>query len=388
VSAKKNLHFLSIQVDYWDSPWQNRHAFLSELSKKHKVFFLSPPFYLVDLLNKFAKNKTRMHGLQVIKENLYSYIPPRYLPFNYRFSNIDSFVKKIRREKIKKHLKNLNFEKPVLIIWHPNFADMIDEFGKSLVVYYKYDNYSGYIGGSGKADQREKKIFEKADLVFVTSRGLYDLHKSDCKDIHLLPNGVDYEFFSQSLAAEVVVPKDLNIIPQPRVGYVGVINEKVDFKLLIFLCKIHPEWSIVLIGPEKVKLDEFRKNLKVLKKQKNCYFLGQKDAKRIPAYIKGLDVCMMCYLVNDWTFYGYPLKMHEYLACGKPSISVDLPAVLEFENVISIARSFQEWSLGIELLLKNEEPSEKKKRMRVANANSWQRRAERLVDIIQKKMAD
>lgn len=380
-----NFDFISLQVDYWDSPWQNRHGFLSELSKNYRVFFLSPPFYLADLINGRAYRKTNLYSLNLIKNNLYSYVPPRYLPYNYRFQRIDVFIRSIRNYKIQKNLKNLGFDKPILCIWHPDYVDMIGMFKESLVIYYKYDNYAGYIGGTGEISPKERELFDKADIVFVTAQGLYDLHKNDCREIHLIPNGVDYDLFSKSLTDEVKVPSELESIPRPRIGYVGVINEKVDFELLTHLCKLHPDWSIVMVGPEKVRLPQFKKNLEKLYKQKNCYFLGKKYISQVPSYIKGLDIAMMCYLVNDWTYYGYPLKMHEYLACGKPSVSADLPEVRPFSHVVKIAKSQDEWVSAIEGFLYKNDAEDVLKRLEVAKLNSWEERVNKMLSLIRDK---
>jgi glycosyltransferase involved in cell wall biosynthesis len=386
MAEAKSYDFISCQVDYWDSPWQNRHGFLWELSKNSRVFFLSPPFYLVDLIRSRGSEKTKLHGFSTIKQNLYSYVPPRYLPYNYRFKGVNGVIEKIRNNQIQKRLKALKFERPILIIWHPNYADMIGKFNESLVIYYKYDHYAGYIGGPGNISPKEKKLLEKADVVLVTAQGLYDLHKNDCKKIHLVPNGVDFEFYSRALTDEVKIPPDMAEIPKPRIGYIGVINEKVDFKLLMFLSKARPEWSIVLVGPVRVQLPGFREDLGELRRQKNCYFLGQKENKQVPSYIKGLDVCMMCYLVNEWTYYGYPLKMHEYLACGKPSVSADLPEVRPYSDVVRIALSYEQWLDLIDQELNNADAGNISNRLNVADHNSWKARVNQVVTLINVKL--
>jgi len=377
--------FISLQVDYWDSPWQNRHGFLWELSKNNRVFFLSPPFYIVDLISNRASGKTRLHGYSAIKPNLYSYVPPRYLPYNHRFEALNKCIERIREGGIHEKLRELKYDRPISIVWHPNYVDMIGKFNESLVVYYKYDHYAGYIGGTGNISPCEVKLFERADIVLVTAQGLYDLHKDDCKEIHVVPNGVDFEYFSRSLTDEVVVPLDMEAIPRPRIGYIGVINEKVDFKLLTYLCKARPDWSIVLVGPVKVQLSEYMDNLNELQQQKNCYFLGQKNNTQVPSYIKGLDVCMMCYVVNEWTYYGYPLKMHEYLACGKPSISADLPEVRQYSDIIKIALNPNQWLDSIESELSNVDVDKLGRRLNVAESNSWKARVNKVLEIIDRK---
>jgi glycosyltransferase involved in cell wall biosynthesis len=381
----KKYDFISIQPDYWDSPWQNRHGFLQELSKTNRIFFLSPPFYIVDLIQSRGKGRTKLSGFSTITPNLYSYVPQRYLPLNYRFETINKFVETLRENSIRKKLMELKFKKPVLIIWHPYFLDMIGKFKESLTIYYKYDHYSGYIDGDGKISPKERMLLEKVDMVLVTSQGLYNLHENDCNEIHFVPNGVDYEKFSESLTNKILVAHDIENIPQPRLGYVGVINEKVDFKLLTYLCKSRPQWSIVLVGPVKVQLQKFKKNLEELQNQKNCYFLGKKENKQVPSYIKGLDVCMMCYLVNEWTYYGYPLKMHEYLACGKPTVSADLPEVRPFENVITIAKDKSRWVTAIEDNLQKDSKENISKRLNVAYENSWGKRVNKVLSLIKAK---
>lgn len=327
-------------------------------------------------------------GITKVKDNLWSYIPSRFFPTNYRFPGIDRVLRAIRHKKIRAALKQCDFGRPILYIWHPGFVDMLGQFNESFVIYHKYDNYAGYFGGSDKPDPAEQRLMREADLVMVTSQGLFDKHKEERPDLRLVPNGVDYELFSSTLSEEVSVPSELDCIPKPRIGYVGVINEKVDFKLLKYLCETRPDWSIVLVGPEKTTQPEYLVDLEALKKQKNCFFLGQKKGREVPAYIKGMDVCMMCYLINDWTYYGYPLKMHEYLACGKPTVSANLPAVREFSDVVVIPDSHEGWQRAIvQLLGEGQNPDMIKKRLAVARANSWSERVELMLSLVKTKLA-
>ena len=381
---KNQLNFLSLQIEYWDETWQNRHAFLWELSKIHKVLFLNPPFYIAPLLNKKLPQRTQMSsGLHIIKENLFCYLYPRFLPYNYRYEKVESVINFFRTKLLRQIIKKINLFNPIIFIWHPSFYPIIEQFPNSPVIYYKYDNFSGFFDGTNQPNTQEIKLINRADFFFVTSQGLYDMHINERPDLHLIPNAVDYEHFENSIKFSSKIPNEISSIPSPRIGYVGVINEKVDCGLLTMLCKSHPEWSFILIGPIKIKQKKFINKLNELKQQPNCFFLGRKDGRQIPHYLKGLDVGLMCYHINDWTYYGYPLKMHEYLACGKPTVSSDLPAVREFSEYVYIAHNLQEWEHYISKALSNiNDSSNQEALMNVAKANSWSVRVNKVMGIL------
>ena len=377
--------FLSFQLDYWDSPWQNRHAFLWELSKIAKVFFSSPPFYLPQLLDPNLPSRTNLKsGTVEIRDGLISHVPSRLLPYNYRFKRFDNLCMLLRDRRIRRMLKKNEIFDPSILVWHPFFAPMLNRFEHSQSVYYKYDNYSGYtdVGGS-YVDKEEIALINKVDIFAVTSQGLKDLHRNHRDDIALIPNGVDYPFFA--MQEDEPIPADMDSIPRPRIGYVGVINEKVDFGLLEFICRQRPDWSIVMVGPVKVATSDGQAALAKLEDSPNCYFLGQKEGRMVPPYMYGLDVAMMCYVINDWTYFGYPLKMHEYLACGKPVVSADLPAVREFKETVSIpGENHQDWIAEIEDLIRNAGDLERRRaRQRTAEMNSWRCRVEQLLDLME-----
>jgi hypothetical protein len=88
--------------------------------------------------------------------------------------------------------------------------------------------------------------------------------------------------------------------------------------------------------------------------------------------------------VNDWTFYGYPLKMHEYLACGKPTISTGLPEVIPYKDVIKIPKDYDQWLSGIDEYIKEDSEKEISKRLKVAKENSWSERVAKMLTVINK----
>jgi glycosyltransferase involved in cell wall biosynthesis len=280
-------------------------------------------------------------------------------------------------------MKKMGIESPVLLIWHPQFLDMLDFFPNAVVVYYVYDNLTGYIGGDdSRRYEEEDELLRRADVTFVLSQELLNKHAEFSANIHLLPNAVDYDLFSTSRAESTQIPDELSQIPGPRIGYIGTINEKVDLEILEEISAARPAWSIVLIGRDNYQRQEERQRFLTLLERDNVFRFGYREYATIPSYIKGLDVCMMCYVINDWTFYGDPSKMHEYLASGKPTIATALPAIKEFSDVIDIPDSKKDWVSVIDKRLNEQCEELSAERIDVAKQNSYQARVRRAIEVL------
>jgi glycosyltransferase involved in cell wall biosynthesis len=104
------------------------------------------------------------------------------------------------------------------------------------------------------------------------------------------------------------------------------------------------------------------------------YFLGGKKPEELPFYVRRMNVCLMCYRENDYTRYIYPLKLHEYLACGKPIVAAPLENLQEFEHVLYFAEGIEDWISKIQYALNNFDPEMVQARINVAMENSWDAR--------------
>lgn len=383
---KEKFCILSFGPDYWDGPRHNRHYYCEALSRHVKILFVSPPFYIVRILREIFKGTLNKSGLRKVNDNLFNYSPSKFLFMIYRYRWLDRFLKNLRIRKIKKIMRRMGMEKPVLLIWHPAFLDMIGKFDESLVIYYVYDNISGYVGGSGQKSDNELQLLRSADIIFTLSQELYKENKKWAKEIYHMPNAVDFDLFSQARLAETTIPYEMTTIPKPRIGYIGTINEKVDIELLEYIADTRPDWSIVLIGRENYQTHSAKEKFIAFTMRENVYRFNYVEYNHVPEYLKALDICMMCYIINDWTYYGDPSKMHEYLASGKPTIAVALPAIKEFENVIAIPTSREGWVSAIENGLAETDEKMCEERIRVAYENSYTERAARTIGIIESKL--
>jgi len=172
------------------------------------------------------------------------------------------------------------------------------------------------------------------------------------------------------------VPDDIASIPGPRLGYIGTVNEKVDLRVLDRLSTARPDCSIVVIGRQNYKVDAEKQRFFELAARPNVHWLGHRPYDQVPNYIKGLDVCMMCYVINDWTFFGDPSKLHEYLASGKPTIGTGLSSIREFSEVVAIPETPDDWVDAVNTALAEQGDELMTRRIAVARENSYPARVD------------
>jgi glycosyltransferase involved in cell wall biosynthesis len=275
----------------------------------------------------------------------------------------------------------LGITRPILWLFTPISAPLIGQLDEKLVVFDAIDNWLTHPGQNMKfyriaAEKGYQVIKTKADIIFTVSKALREFLSGGQARVFWMPNAVNYEFFNNS---DSKLPKDVQKIAQPRIGYVGVFEDRIDIDLLSQTATRLPNYSFVFVGP--IKQGQIGK----LKNLDNVYFLGRKAYQEMPAYIKSFDVCLVPHKVNCFTESMNPLKIYEYLACGKPVVATPVAGLELFSGLIKVAENYSSFAAkivesladGVELV---------KLRKAEARKHSWSNRVEKMLDIINKEL--
>lgn len=340
-----NIGVIALVPDLWKSFWQPRHQVLMRLSRYFQVVWVTPAHHWQEAASRFR------NGEPVVKSaaestGLTIYQPEFWLPTFYRPQWLAEGTSRLRLKRARDVLVSRGSQKIVLYLWRPEFAYALSAAAFDLSCYHIDDEYS-FSPVETALDQKETRLIAAVDQVFIHSPGL--LRKKGKINPHTtyVPNGVDYQAFSTA-APE---PSDLASIPRPRIGYTGWIKRQLDFPLLLQLSKRHPDWSFIFVGPQKDSHPEIIPWIRNLRSLPNVHFLGGKSTQELCAYPQHFDVCMMPYVVNDYTNCIYPLKLHEYLATGRPVIGTKIRSLDEFSEVVALASVPDEWSAAISTTL-------------------------------------
>jgi len=315
----------------WDWVWQRPQQFLSRLSARHKILFvetIGPDPQLASAVARFwtAPNFPNVTILRL------------QFPA-WRWSD-GAFVDRERRRLVKEFISGPGagqFENPVQWFYDPMavpaFLGQMDEIG---VVYDCMDELSKFRCAPPQIKIREQKLLATADVVFTGGRKLWEAKKRQNENCHFYGCGVDVTHFGKARNAETTLPADIASLKKPILGYFGVVDERMDYELLVKLAEANPDWSIAMVGPQ-IKVDS-------VPQRPNLHWLGQKNYLELPAYCKAFDVCMMPFALNEATEFINPTKALEYMATGKPIVSSAVADVVtNFGAVVSIAHSQEEF---------------------------------------------
>ena len=228
-------------------------------------------------------------------------------------------------------------------------------------------------------------MLSKADIVFANGEMLRQ-SKNLYNSAYNLPSGVDFELYNYVFKNECEIPCEMKEISRPIIGYVGRITRKVDLDLLLQLVAERKGYSFVVIGPVR-RDDKVTDKLNLLMQYSNFFYIEEKGAKQLPNYIKFFDVCLMTYVLNEHTKYGYPLKLHEYLAMGKPVVASGLDCFKEFSDFVKVAFLVDEWLKYIdECLVESNNRHLVEKRIKTASQHSWQKRVAKIEKLVIEKL--
>ncbi len=211
------------------------------------------------------------------------------------------------------------------------------------VVYDCMDELTAFRNAPRQLVQRENALFKMADLVFTGGRSLYNAKKGRHPDVHCFPSSVDACHFAKASSDHPLQAG----IARPRLGYCGVIDERLDLSLVEALAEARPDWQVVMVGPT-AKIDPA-----VLPRHSNIHWLGQQSYADLPAFISSWDVCLMPFALNEATRYISPTKTLEYMACGRPSVSSPIKDVVEpYGHLVSIADNAHDFVAACEAILR------------------------------------
>jgi glycosyltransferase involved in cell wall biosynthesis len=253
-----------------------------------------------------------------------------------------------------------------------------------LAVYDCMDDLASFRDGTAEIREREAHMMEMVDLVFTGGFSMYEARKDRHPRAHCFPSGVDVAHFQRVADCSVEPPPPIAWIPRPRLGYFGVLDERIDWKLIAELAYKRRDWHWVLVGPTaKVRPSEIPGGT-------NIHYLGQRPYAELPAYLKGFDIATMPFALSEATRYISPTKTPEYLAGGKPVISTSVPDVVAgYKDIISIADGVEGWLTAVEELL-SAAPEHSQTQLERARprleAASWDSITERMWELIQERL--
>jgi UDP-galactopyranose mutase len=298
----------------WDHVFQRPHHLMSRAARTRRVFFVEEPV------------EASARGVAVKDRGAVTVVTPQ-VPAGLRAAVREPLVEALLLD----FLAAQRVRRPIAWLYTPMAVPVVRRLDAAVVVYDCMDELSAFNEASPRLPALERELLGLADVVFTGGDSLWRAKRRSHPDVHAFPSAVDAAHFAQARRAPSD-PEDQAGIPRPRLGWFGVIDERLDLDLLAGVARRRPDWSIVLVGPvAKIPVS-------AIPAEPNVHWLGQKPYEGLPAYLAGWDVAIMPFARNAATAYISPTKTPEYLAGGRPVVSTAIADVVRPYGVRGLVR--------------------------------------------------
>ncbi|MGM9489217.1 glycosyltransferase [Ideonella sp. YS5] len=353
----------------WDFVYQRPQHLLSRIARRHEVIFVEEPLQ--------AEGPPRLEvtspspGVTVLR--------PRTAHPEPGFNDEQlALVEPLVRGYLVDHA----VDDYIAWFYTPMALPLMAELQPRAVVFDCMDELSSFKGAPRQLRQREAALMKASDLVLTGGPSLYEARRSLHPNVMCLPSAVDAAHFGPGSAAHVTgdfeAARLQGHIPGPRLGFFGVIDERLDVELVAAIADADPQWQVVMVGPV-VKIDPAQ-----LPRRANIHWLGQQSYSVLPSLVAGWDVCLLPFAQNEATRFISPTKTLEYMAAEKPVVSTPVRDVVSlYGQVVEVAQDHAAFIEACRRALAEsaDEGLRRVVRMRGCVArHSWDVAAERVLD--------
>ncbi len=354
----------------WNFVFQRPQHLLTRFSTERRVFYVEEPNFGAE----FDHNQVNQ-----AQNNLWVVVP--HLVHGGSQEEVSSRLELLLTDLFEKH----SVEKYLFWYYTPMSLEFTSSFLPEVVVYDCMDELSAFKFAPVSLKENEEKLFRKADLVFTGGLSLYEAKQHRHPAIYPFPSSIDKDHFSQARTV-VSDPADQLSVPHPRIGFYGVIDERMNIEMIRIVAESRPDWHFVIIGPV-VKIDP-----NSLPRLDNIHYLGSKSYQELPSYLGGWDIAIIPFELNESTKFISPTKTPEYLAAGKPVISSSIQDVVRpygEKNLVHIADTPEEFiSAAVEQLNKKDLKSWLSEVDAFLSDNSWDNTWDQMMKLIKNKIED
>jgi glycosyltransferase involved in cell wall biosynthesis len=388
--GEKRPAVLVFANDDWGQYRQTRHQIVSRLAQREwPVFYTQSIFTRWEIGGAEWRNAAWPQQRER-RDGITFYWPGRLCTGWPRFSKLDAWLRRRQMAAPVQEIAKFTGGPPIAYLFHPKFVSYLDLLAGFKIVYHADDTFAAMGKLKPELVEQERELVERADLIITSSSLMAEaLPLPAGKAAVVVPNGADSSAFERG--ATESVPAVLRSIPTPRIGYIGSINDKVDMARIAAIAESRPDWHWCIAG-RVMAVNNFQertlRGLEQCRQLPNVHFLGEFPAAALPALVNHMDVNTMIYRTDGegWWKNIYPLKLHEYLATGKPVVSARVEAVLPFSTVVDIVPeggTVDQWIVRLDQAILGQGVGAPESRRAVARANDWNQRVDMLEKLLQ-----
>jgi UDP-galactopyranose mutase len=356
----------------WRHIWQRNHHTMTRLANARKVVYVEhfgttyvhwfakwAPWSFKDLCTRHAKVNIR-HPLLLPGESrihlarlLNRWILVTFLRwYEWRFKMVNT----------------------VLWFYYPAAVYVLEKFRPAVVVYDIQDEYTAFNWAPRDIGRREQQLLAETDVIFAGTHALYEKKREGfSRPAYFFPCAVEFDHFNGAAPDSelpFVEPAELAEVGSPRLIYMGLIDARIDARLIERLAEADPNWHIVMLGPVDVGLFDAGD---IAERYRNVHFVGKIDYKRLPQFLGHSDVFIMPWMVNDLTRHINPTKTLEYLAAARPVVSINLPDLQAFfGDYVALASNHDEFVEHCRRAVRQQDPAVIARGIELAQSYSWE----------------